>query len=239
MTKELKSKSSMIQSLTVRGYLNPIRSQNKEQVEQELRKAIFLIAIKYGQKEIPKILVSALISDTFENWSKFGVEEILQAFNLWSLGKLGEYKMYGLNCESWNTILSMYDNWRRKELKDFKEIESAKRRKKEMEEKEKHARKEFENMPDKEIIQAVKKSRTFRDVPIWAARLAWKRKLYRVTDLMLDEYATRSEQFVKLDYESRLKKAKTRRERRDIENVFDLQSERKNLGLQLMAYERL
>lgn len=135
-----------------------------------LIKTLTVILELYGNRNATnEIILEYAITSIKENFSHFAIDEIPEAFNLWSKNVINGSEPYGgeFNLLVINRILSDYDKYRKKDRKElFNKIHTEKTEMEKQEQIKTGAQKYSENI--KEIIQEIiRKAQRYDDIHNW------------------------------------------------------------------------
>lgn len=156
-----------------------------------------------------------MIDDIKKHWSHYGIEEIEFAFELWSLGKIGDRstELYGgeFNCLILNRVLSAYEVYRRNELNDYlsdvRDAEFKREQKIKMDE----AKNNLNKITDAEIRAEVEKYTSYDQIPKWLVDVVVNRKLIKITDEEKAVYLEKGKRLTELEMEREMEEIKSRK----------------------------
>lgn len=200
------------------GWRNPIKKLPEDEQDSVIHKTITYLANVYGNRvKITPILLKKCILDIKKNFSHYGKMEFTEAFRLWSLGEIGDKstEMYGgeFNALILNRILKQYENYRRDIVnKSLRELEKQKNQEKERAERERH-KEEIDKIPKEQIISDINKYDNWENIPHYLCKIAFKKKLIKLTKSEIEEYKKQAKQKHKEEIEI---------ERNKISSVNDL-----------------
>ena len=182
----------------VSGYRDQIRKlESKEQMALALVTISKMMA-KYS-KTSDTFLAKELSKDIVKYWSHLGINEIPYAFELWSLGKIGDKssELYGdMNGLVLNRVLKCYEEFRKKELN----IYLGQERDRQFQAAEIHRRenglKKIQSMTLIDLQTEVEKCSNWQEIPMWVVSQVTSRGVIKLTDEEKKSYLAKAKEEV-------------------------------------------
>lgn len=210
----LLTKYNDIEQKAIKGYYNSISNLNEKDFKNKVL-AIILEKVKsfggtFGNNLAERdFILKACLNSIKENFMHYGIEDIDAAFNMWSLGKLGDKatEMYGgvFNVLILNRILNEYEKHRRDIINSFINEQKRDSLQKLEKYKERKGKEKIKSISDEDIIKEIKKYENYFDIPWYITILAFKRKLIQLSDEKIDSYKKKAEKLsaIEVDKENK------------------------------------
>lgn len=138
----------------------------------------------YGNRNaINETVLDYAVKSIMQDFSHISIEEIPEAFNLWSKNIIGGSEPYGgeFNLLVINRILSDYDKYRKTQRSELFDKIKTEREKRENEEKEMRDKNKFYSNIEEEIKQPIRKAKKWQEIPGWIFKSAEKRGFIKLT----------------------------------------------------------
>ena len=176
--------------------MNLSEKAKKSKIGTVLFNNVKLLGGSFGEtSDVKKAVINGCINSVISNFSHYGIDDINNASELWSLGEIGNKatEMYSglFNVMILNRILKEYESHRKVIVNNYiksqeSEYEAAEKKWK------KYGKQQIAKISDEDIINIIKKYDNFMDIPWYSCTLAFSRKLIELSEEEIKDYKVRA-----------------------------------------------
>jgi hypothetical protein len=204
---------------------NKISDLDLNVVYETLPQTVAVILELYGNRTVNNPINEAVIRSIITDFSFLAIEELPEAFRLWSQRKFEGSEPYGgeFNLHNINLILTDYCKYRKTERGNlFDKIKTEKENMAKEEDKYKNMR-EFNENIKQIIMELVNKARSHKDIQSWIYKRAEKEGLFDLTIEEMNEILERAIELTKADLRAEIEVCRYTDKNRvkDLQHILD------------------